>query len=91
MARVRAEVEVGWVLAPAARGRGVATEAARACLEWGFHDFDLPYVTAMIAPDNAASIAVAERLGMEPLREDTLHDFGIEVIVLGRGQAASAP
>jgi RimJ/RimL family protein N-acetyltransferase len=85
------EVEVGWVLAPAARGRGVATEAARACLEWGFRDFDLPYVTAMIAPDNAASIAVAERLGMEPLREDTLHDFGIEVIVFGLAQAASAP
>jgi RimJ/RimL family protein N-acetyltransferase len=85
------EVEVGWVLAPAARGRGVATEAANACLEWGFRDFGLPYVTAMIAPDNAASIAVAERLGMEPLREDTLHDFGIEVIVFAGSQAASAP
>jgi RimJ/RimL family protein N-acetyltransferase len=85
------EVEVGWVLAPAGRGRGVATEAARACLGWGFRDFALPYITAMIAPDNSASIAVAERLDMEPLREDVLHDFGIEVIVFGLAQAARAP
>jgi RimJ/RimL family protein N-acetyltransferase len=73
------EVEVGWVLAPAARGRGIATEAGRACVEWGFRDFALPYVTAMIAPDNDASIAVARRLGMTPLREDLL--LGIPVVV----------
>jgi len=73
------EVEVGWVLAAAARGRRIATEAARACLDWGFRDFDLPYITAMIGPDNAASLAVAERLDMEPLREDTL--LGEPVVV----------
>lgn len=93
------ETEVGWVLHPAARGRGVATEAARACLEWGFREFDLPYVTAMVAPENVASSAVAERLGMSPLREDVLFDAPVVVYVLGRdrfeaagaGQAASAP
>jgi RimJ/RimL family protein N-acetyltransferase len=73
------EVEVGWVLGPAARGRGLATEAGRACVEWAFRDLDVPYVTAYIAPDNANSIAVAERLGMAPLREDLLH--GVPVIV----------
>jgi RimJ/RimL family protein N-acetyltransferase len=75
------EVEVGWVLAAEARGSGIATEAALACLDWGFSDFDLSYITAMIAPDNTTSIAVARRLGMEPLREDTLRDFGVSVIV----------
>lgn len=84
------EVEVGWVLGPDARGRGIATEAGRACVEWGFRDFDLPYITAMIAPDNADSIAVAERLGMSPLREDLL--LGAPVVVYSRDQAgASAP
>jgi RimJ/RimL family protein N-acetyltransferase len=73
------EVEVGWVLAPAARGRGLATEAGRACLDWGFRDLALPYVTAMIAPDNDASAAVAGRLGMTPLREDLL--LGEPVVV----------
>jgi RimJ/RimL family protein N-acetyltransferase len=76
--------EVGWVLMPAARGRGIATEAGRACVEWGFRDFALPYVTAMIAPDNDASIAVARRLGMTRLREDVLHDVPIVVYAVRR-------
>jgi RimJ/RimL family protein N-acetyltransferase len=78
------EVEVGWTLAPAARGRGVATEAARACLDWGFRDLDVPYITAMIASDNAASIAVAERLGMTTLRHDEFHGEPIVVHALRR-------
>ncbi len=73
------ETEVGWVLTPAARGRGVATEAARACLEWGFRDLDVAYLTAMIHPENSASIAVAERLGMTPMRDDVL--FGDRIVV----------
>ncbi len=78
------EVEVGWVLMPAARGRGIATEAARACHAWGFRDLDVPYLTAMIAPDNAASIAVAERLGMTPLRDDVVHGEPVVVYALRR-------
>lgn len=78
------EVEVGWVLMPAARGRGIATEAGGACLEWGFRDFALPYVTAMIHPDNDASTAVARRLGMGPLREDVLLGESVVVHALRR-------
>jgi RimJ/RimL family protein N-acetyltransferase len=73
------ETELGWVLRPEARGRGIATEAARAVLGWGFERFDFPYVTAMIRPGNEASVAVAERLGMSPLRSDEL--LGDPVIV----------
>lgn len=73
------ETEVGWVLRPEMRGRGYATEAARAALAWGFDAFDLPYVTAMIQPDNAASARVAGRLGMRPIRCDEL--LGAEVVV----------
>jgi RimJ/RimL family protein N-acetyltransferase len=73
------EVEVGWSLIAAARGRGLATEAGRAWLDWGFRELDAPYFTANIAHGNAASTAVAERLGMRPLREDTL--LGAPVIV----------
>lgn len=73
------ETELGWVLRPEARGKGFATEAAGAVLRWGFEQFDFPYVTAMIRHGNAASIAVAERLGMEPIREDEL--LGDPVIV----------
>lgn len=73
------ETEIGWALRPEARGKGFATEAAHAILDWGFQRFDAPYFTAMIRSDNAASIAVAERLGMSPIREDEL--LGVPVVV----------
>lgn len=73
------ETEVGWALRPEARGRGLATEAALAVLAWAFERFDLPYVTAMIRPDNTPSLAVAKRLGLMPVREDEL--LGVPVIV----------
>lgn len=73
------ETEVGWIFRRDAWGRGYATEAARACIEWGFAAFDLPYMTAMIDPRNAPSVRVADRLGMEPLREDEL--LGVPVVV----------
>lgn len=66
------ETEVGWTLRSDAWGQGFATEAGRACLEWGFEAFDLPYLTAMILPDNQRSIHVAGRLGMRPLRRELL-------------------
>ena len=76
------ETEVGWVFAERGRGRGYATEAARAAQEWAFEQLGIPYVIALIRPDNAASIAVAERLGMSPIRNDEL--FGIPVVVYSR-------
>jgi RimJ/RimL family protein N-acetyltransferase len=78
------EIEVGWSLIAAARGRGLATEAGRFWLDWGFRELDAPYFTANIAPDNAASIAVAQRLGMTPLREDELDGEPVVVYALSR-------
>jgi len=73
------ETEVSWVLHADARGKGYATEAGAAALRWGFEQFQPPYLMAMIQPDNAASIRVAERLGMSPIRSDRL--LGEDVIV----------
>jgi len=73
------ETEVSWVLHADERGKGYATEAGAAALRWGFEQFELPYLTAMIQPDNAASLRVAERLEMKPIRTDRL--LGDEVIV----------
>jgi RimJ/RimL family protein N-acetyltransferase len=72
------ETELGWALRRDAWGRGYATEAGRACIEWGF-ELDVPYLTAMISPANVRSARVAERLGLAPLREDVL--LGDPVVV----------
>lgn len=55
--------ESGWVLAPEAHGRGIATEAVRAALAWGDKHFVGKATTCIIASDNAASIRVAEKCG----------------------------
>jgi len=83
------ETEVGWVLHPDAWGRGFATEAGRACIDWGFEALDVPYLTAMIVPDNVRSVHVAERLGMEPLRTDLLMDLPVVVYAIGRPDASA--
>ena len=79
------ETEVGWALRPDVWGRGIATEAARACADWGFQNLNVPYLTALIRPDNARSIRVAERLGMSPLRPEVLLEIPVVVYAIERG------
>ena len=57
------EVEAGWRLTRAARGHGYAVEAAAALLAHGFDTLGLPRIVAEIYCANAASNAVARRLG----------------------------
>ena len=85
-----AETEIGWVLRADAWGHGYATEAARACLDWGFSVLPDPYFTAMIGPANSRSIRVARRLNFVPLRSDVLLDTDVVVYALHRGDWLSA-
>jgi len=55
--------ELGYVVAPAARGRGVATEALRRLTEWAFAELGMLRLELLISVDNAASKKVAERAG----------------------------
>lgn len=73
------ETEVGWTLRRDAWGQGYATEAGRACVDWGFAEFELPYLTAMINAGNVRSIRVAQRLGFAPVREDVLLEDPVTV------------
>ncbi|WP_414172149.1 GNAT family N-acetyltransferase [Clavibacter tessellarius] len=60
------ETEIGWHLHPDAWGRGIATEAARRVLAHAA-DGGLARVLAVTDPANAASQAVARRIGMRDL------------------------
>jgi RimJ/RimL family protein N-acetyltransferase len=62
---VDVEAEVAWVLDPRHQGRGLATEAASAVVDWlATHGVDR--LVAHIHPDHLASAGVAERLGLSP-------------------------
>jgi RimJ/RimL family protein N-acetyltransferase len=84
------ETEVGWVLRRDAWGRGYASEAARAILDWGFEALPAPYFTAMIAPDNERSIRVARGLGLSPLRRDVLNGTAVVVYAVTRERWSGA-
>jgi ribosomal-protein-alanine N-acetyltransferase len=57
------EAELNWMIAPSMRGRGYATEAARAALDFAFHELGFDRVISLVRPENAASGQVAAKLG----------------------------
>jgi RimJ/RimL family protein N-acetyltransferase len=58
------EVEVAYTLAQDYWGRGLATEAAQAIMNYGFKKLLLPRLICLIDPENVASQRVAEKIGM---------------------------
>jgi RimJ/RimL family protein N-acetyltransferase len=73
------ELEVGWHLHPDSWGQGLASEAARAVLGHAFGR-GVEEVLAVVRPDNAASLAVCGRIGMEPLgRTDRYYGSELEL------------
>ena len=66
-------LEVGYIMAPAQQRRGLMTEAMQGLLTYCFEELAVHRVQALIHPDNAASIALATRLGFRceggPLRD----------------------
>ncbi|MBV8245041.1 MAG: GNAT family N-acetyltransferase, partial [Candidatus Eremiobacteraeota bacterium] len=67
--------EVGWVFASHAHGKGYATEAMLAALSWGEAHFGAAAQFAcIIAPENAASIRVAEKCGFTLAHRTQYHN-----------------
>jgi RimJ/RimL family protein N-acetyltransferase len=59
--------EVGWAFRRSAWGRGIATEAAVAAIDWAFDNLGWPEVIHSIDPGNHASQVLAGRLGSRNL------------------------
>jgi ribosomal-protein-alanine N-acetyltransferase len=60
----RREAELLYALHKEFWGRGLTTEAAEACVRYGFEVIGLPHLFAVAWPENAASRRVMEKLGM---------------------------
>jgi RimJ/RimL family protein N-acetyltransferase len=81
-----ATAEVGWAVLPSEWGKGYATEGAHAAIDWAVDRLGWMDINHCIDADNAASIAVAHRLGANWLRVD--HDaHGGETQVYGQTAA----
>ena len=66
-------LEIGYIVSAADRRRGIATEAVAAMLDFCERELKVHRFNALIAPENAASIRLVERLGFTceggPLRD----------------------
>jgi RimJ/RimL family protein N-acetyltransferase len=71
------EAELGYLVAPEARGRGVATAMLDELTRWAFEERGLQRVQLVIDVDNQASQAVAQRCGYVP--EGTLRSTFVKV------------
>jgi RimJ/RimL family protein N-acetyltransferase len=74
--------EMGWIMASETHGRGLASEACVAALEWAAANLPPTPIWAIIAPANAPSLILAERLGFERVHETQYH--GDPTVVLRR-------
>jgi RimJ/RimL family protein N-acetyltransferase len=68
--------ELGYVVAPAARGRGVASEALRQLTRWAFDEVGMFRLELLISVENEASKRVAERCGY--VREGVLRSLHVK-------------
>jgi ribosomal-protein-alanine N-acetyltransferase len=72
------ETEVGFLLDQPFWGRGYATEATLASLQFGFEHFSLDHIIALVHPDNLASQRVIEKCGMTYM--ETISLWGMELM-----------
>ncbi len=60
---LESEIEIGYGIAEEFRKNGYATEAARAAVGYAFGTANLDRLTAIVKPDNIASLRTVEKLG----------------------------
>jgi RimJ/RimL family protein N-acetyltransferase len=83
--------EIGYHLRRDMWGQGFATEAARACRDYGFAELKADCLISLIRPENAASCRVAERNGMTIWKETVRVGLRHCVYRISRGEWAALP
>ena len=76
-------LEVGWLVGHEFWGRGLATEAGRATLDWAREELGAGHVISCIEDRNERSARVAEKLGMELEGRARILNGQIEVRIFG--------
>lgn len=78
------EDEIGYRLARAWWGKGLATEAAIATRDYGFDQIGLNRLVCIIEPENIRSIRVAERVGMQYERATKFKGLDVGIYAMNR-------
>lgn len=81
------EIEIGYHVRRDQWGQGFATEAARACCDYGFAHLGVSRLVSIIRPENLASRRVAEKNGLAIWKEVTRVDLPHLVYAIQREQS----
>lgn len=68
------DMEIGWIIREDEWGKGYASEAASASLDYAFETLDAPHVVALTSESNLASWRMMEKLGMDRRTELEFED-----------------
>lgn len=80
------EIMLGYRLAPAFWGQGLASEAVKAVLAHGFTALELDSVVAVVQPENRASVQVLHKVGFQGHLNARYHGMGVRIYRLHREQ-----
>jgi len=78
----RDEIELGYLFVPEYWRKGLATEAAKTCMDYGFHTLGFKRIISLIDPENIASIRVAEKNGLHKEKTITYKERKASVYAL---------
>ena len=70
----RGEIDLGYRFLQSAWGRGYATEAAFACIKYGFEKLHLQRIVGRAMPANSGSLRVLEKCGMTYIGDEIVDD-----------------
>jgi RimJ/RimL family protein N-acetyltransferase len=79
-------VDLGWIFHRSRWGRGFASEAVTAALEWAWEHTEIDRVISLIAPDDGRSIRIATKVGerFERADVDPVHGEPVHVYTIAR-------
>ena len=86
LAGLDGKIEAGWVLAPDATGKGLATEVMGAILGWADERLAHRRIACIIDPGNVASLNVAQKLGFKEVDRPTFEDRPIVLLYRVRNE-----
>jgi ribosomal-protein-alanine N-acetyltransferase len=84
------EFEISYRLRRDCWGMGLATEAARACRDYGFKHAGLRRLISIIESENAASIRVAEKMGMTLEKRASFHEIPVLIYSVANAVTGTA-
>ena len=70
------EVEIDFILDRTVWGRGFATEAGQASMQFGFNELGLSTIIGIVHPENLGSQRVLSKIGMQKIEETEYFGMG---------------